>query len=165
MINNVRLADAINHHIIDRANPLHTGSPNIVVAPSIVVKEVIIIGFNLLEPASNMLYLKPCQLSKSILRYSIYIIAFPTTIPAKAITHIILVALKYWLSNKNNPVNRGITQKNPSKNVIIIFPHILKLLNCATIIKYIANNAIIIASHKSLKVSILNFHSPPKFTK
>jgi hypothetical protein len=62
-------------------------------------------------------------------------IAFQTTIHAKAIIQIIEVAEKYSQFNKYSIVNQGNTQKNHSKNVIIITPAIQKLLNCHTNIK------------------------------
>ena len=62
-------------------------------------------------------------------------IAFQTTIPARAITQIILVALKYSFFKRYKIVNPGNTQKKPNKNVNIITPPIAKLLNCATINK------------------------------
>ena len=45
------------------------------------------------------------------------------------------------------------------KNVIIIIQAILKLENCHTNKKYIANKLKNIAIHKSLKVSIVSSHS------
>lgn len=45
------IADDPNPRIIDHANPDHTGSPKIIIAPMIAVHEVRKIGFNLVAPA------------------------------------------------------------------------------------------------------------------
>jgi len=94
-----------------------------------------------------------------MLIYSTSIIEFQTTIHARAITHIILVAEKYSQDIKYNILNQGKTQKKPSKNAIIIIQAILKFLNCPTSSKYIQRIAIIMAVHKSLNVSIVSSHS------
>jgi hypothetical protein len=81
--------------MIASANPLRTGSHKIVVAPKIVVSDVTNIGLSLVREASMIAHFFVQPLSSKILIYSTKIIAFPTTIPASAITQIIDVAEKY----------------------------------------------------------------------
>lgn len=90
----VSTAEKESHQMIDQANPDHTGSHMIVVAQSTVVKEVIIIGFNLLTQASMIEYFSVCPWLSIIFIYSTKSIEFPTTIQAKAMTPIMEVALK-----------------------------------------------------------------------
>jgi len=127
------------------------------------VRDVSIIGLNLVYPAFSKASFIVNQLFFIIFIYSISIIEFQTTIQARAIIHIIEVAEKYSFFIRYKKLKPGHTPKKPSKNVSIIIQPILKLLNCATIKKYIANIAIIIANHKSLKVSIVSFHSHHQF--
>ena len=61
--------------------------------------------------------------------------AFPTTIPAKEITQIIPVALKYSFFKIYKREKPGKIPKNPSKNGNMTIPATAKLLNCQTIRK------------------------------
>ena len=130
-----------------------------VAAQNTVVRLVRIIGANLTYHALSNASHKVSQCFFSVLTYSIKIIAFHTTIQARAITQIIEVAEKYSFFTRYKNVKPGQTQKNQSKKVIIITQAIQKLANCHTKTKYIAIKEIAIAIHKSLKVSIVNSHS------
>jgi len=81
--------------MIAQATPDQTGSPKIVVAPKMVVSEVIKIGFILIRQAWIRDILTVFPRLRRIMTYSMSKIAFPTTIPASAITPIIEVAEKY----------------------------------------------------------------------
>jgi hypothetical protein len=125
-----------------------------------VVRDVKIIGLNLVYEACNIAFFNTSQLFLSMFIYSTKSIAFHTTIHHRAIIQIILVAEKYSFFIMYNKLNHQNTQKNHSKNVIIIILAIEKLLNCHTSKKYIASRAIAIAIHKSINVSIVSSHSP-----
>jgi hypothetical protein len=124
-----------------------------------VVKDVRIIGLNLVYHAFNNASFNKTPFLFIIFIYSIRIIAFQTTIHQRAITHIILVAEKYSHLSKYKILNQGNTHINQSKNVIIIIHAIQKLPNCHTNNKYIKSKLIHIAIHKSLNVSIVTSHS------
>jgi len=120
----VRIVDAVSPNMIDRARPLHTGSPRIVVAHKIVVREVTKIGFSLVQAESTTAHFFVHPFARRILVYSTRMMAFPTTIHAKAITQIIDVAEKYSFVDRKSSVNPGKTPINPSKNETIIVPPI-----------------------------------------
>lgn len=157
----VRIADALNHQIIDHANPDQTGSPIIINAPIIAVADVKNIGFNLVFADITSASINQIPLCCSSSKYSSNIIEFHIEIHANAITHIIDVALKYSFDVRYKILYHGRIHRNQKRKGNMIIHHIPNQLNLIDTIKYNTNRVNHRANHKSLNVSILNSRSPP----